>query len=142
MKPSFLVVAFAPEQRVRSFLTFSRWKSQGQRQMGFAIPNRSIPAARSQSRRYVPLTERVKGTMQVRKQGANEGWVFPSKQARSAHITDREVSQQRLEVPSNWRVFPKEWSCTVLAVASQRMPWEDVHWVEFSGLTSLGVHET
>jgi hypothetical protein len=88
MKPSFLVVAFAPEQRVRSFLTFSRWKSQGQRQMGFAIPNLSIPAARSQSRRYVPLTERVKGTCWCASK-AHEGWVFPSKKARSRHITDR-----------------------------------------------------
>jgi hypothetical protein len=35
--------------------------------------------------------------MLVRKQGANEGWVFPSKKARSAHITDRGGSKRWLE---------------------------------------------
>jgi integrase len=49
------------------------------------------------SRRYVPLTERVKAALVTRKEGANEGWVFPSKRARSGHITDREVSKQWLE---------------------------------------------
>jgi hypothetical protein len=72
--------------------------------MGFAVPELSIPAARSQSRRYVPLTERVKGTMLVRKQGANEGWVFPSKKARSRHITDRGVPSGGWKL-SDWRIF-------------------------------------
>ena len=49
------------------------------------------------SRRYVPLTERVKAALLARKEGANEGWVFPSKEASSGHITDREVSKQWLE---------------------------------------------
>ena len=49
------------------------------------------------SRRYVPLTERVKAALLMRKGGLNEGWVFPSKKARSGHITDREVSKQWLE---------------------------------------------
>ena len=49
------------------------------------------------SRRYVPLTERVKAALLVRKEGANEGWVFPSKKAQSGHITDREVSKQWLQ---------------------------------------------
>lgn len=80
--------------------------------------------------------------MLVHKQGANEGWVFPSKKAQSAHITDGEVSQQWPESAQRLAAFPKESSCTVLAIASQRMPWEDVHWVDFSGLASLGVHET
>lgn len=49
------------------------------------------------SRRYVPLTERVKAALLVRKQGANEGWAFPSKTSQSGHITNREVSTQWLE---------------------------------------------
>jgi integrase len=49
------------------------------------------------SRRYVPLTERVKAALLTRKKGANEGWVFPSKGSRSGYITDREVSKQWLE---------------------------------------------
>ncbi len=49
------------------------------------------------SRRYVPLTERVKAALLARKEGVNEGWVFPSKRARSGYITDREVSKQWLE---------------------------------------------
>ena len=49
------------------------------------------------SRRYVPLTERVRASLPARKEGANEGWVFPSKRAQSGHITDRVVSKQWLE---------------------------------------------
>jgi integrase len=49
------------------------------------------------SRRYVPLTERVKVALLARKEGVNEGWVFPSKRARTGYITDREVSKQWLE---------------------------------------------
>ncbi|PYV78501.1 MAG: hypothetical protein DMG93_22240 [Acidobacteria bacterium] len=49
------------------------------------------------SRRYVPLTERVNVALQDRKEGVNEGWIFPSKRARSGYITDREVSKQWLE---------------------------------------------
>jgi len=48
------------------------------------------------SRRYVPLTERVRAPL-ARKEGANEGWVLPSKKAQSGHITDRVVSKQWLE---------------------------------------------
>ena len=44
-----------------------------------------------------PLTERVKMTLLTRKTSENEGWVFPSKKAKSGHITDREVSKQWLE---------------------------------------------
>src|SRR2546426_936941 len=43
------------------------------------------------SRRYVPLTERVNVALVARKEGVNEGWVFPSKRAQSGYITDREV---------------------------------------------------
>jgi len=49
------------------------------------------------SRRYVPLTERVKLALLARKEGVNEGWIFPSKRAQSGYITDREVSKQWLE---------------------------------------------
>src|SRR5438132_6747945 len=49
------------------------------------------------SRRYVPLTERVNVALVARKEGVNEGWVFPSKRAQSGYITDREVSKQWLE---------------------------------------------
>ena len=49
------------------------------------------------SRRYVPLAERVKVALLARKEGVNEGWVFPSKRARTGYITDREVSKQWLE---------------------------------------------
>jgi integrase len=42
------------------------------------------------SRRYVPLTERVKGALLARKEVANEGWVFPSKKSRSGYITPRD----------------------------------------------------
>ena len=49
------------------------------------------------SRRYVPLTERVKAALLMRQKSVNEGWVFPSKKAQSGHITDREVSKQWLE---------------------------------------------
>jgi Phage integrase family len=46
------------------------------------------------SRRYVPLTERMKLALLARKSRNNEGWVFPSKRSHSGHITDREVSKQ------------------------------------------------
>ena len=49
------------------------------------------------SRRYVPLTERVKAALVARKGDVTEGWVFPSKRARTGYITDREVSKQWLE---------------------------------------------
>jgi site-specific recombinase XerD len=49
------------------------------------------------SRRYVPPTERVKVALVARKGDVNEGWVFPSKRARTGYITDREVSKQWLE---------------------------------------------
>lgn len=49
------------------------------------------------SRRYVPLTERVKRALLARRTGMSEGWVFPSKKAKSGHITDRQVSKQWLE---------------------------------------------
>ena len=49
------------------------------------------------SRRYVPLTERVKVALLARKEGVNEGWIYPSKRAQSGYITDREVSKQWLE---------------------------------------------
>ena len=49
------------------------------------------------SRRYVPLTERVKVALLTRKKEPNEGWVFPSRRSRSGYITDREVSKQWLE---------------------------------------------
>lgn len=49
------------------------------------------------SRRYVPLTERVKAALLARKERPNEGWLFPSKKAQSGHITGREVSKQWLE---------------------------------------------
>jgi integrase len=49
------------------------------------------------SRRYVPLTERVKAALVASNEGVNEGWVFPSKRAQSGYITGREVSKQWLE---------------------------------------------
>ena len=49
------------------------------------------------SRRYVPLTERVNVSLLNRKEGVNNGWIFPSKRARTGYITDREVSKQWLE---------------------------------------------
>ncbi len=49
------------------------------------------------SRRYVPLTESVKLALLARKEGVNEGWIFPSKRAQSGYSTDREVSKQWLE---------------------------------------------
>jgi site-specific recombinase XerD len=59
------------------------------------------------SRRFVPLTARVSAALKARENYATEGWVFPSKKAKSGHITDREVSKQWLEakalagIPSN-----------------------------------------
>jgi integrase len=38
------------------------------------------------SRRLVPLTARVRAALLVRQNGANEGWVFPSKRSASGHI--------------------------------------------------------
>jgi len=49
------------------------------------------------SRRYVPLTERVRMALSSRRTEVREGWVFPSKKAKSGHITDRQVSKQWLE---------------------------------------------
>ena len=49
------------------------------------------------SRRYVPLTERVKMALLARRTDVSEGWVFPSKKAKSGHITDRQVSKLWLE---------------------------------------------
>ena len=45
----------------------------------------------------MPLSERVKSALVARKEGVNEGWIFPWKRARSGYITDREVSKQWLE---------------------------------------------
>ena len=39
----------------------------------------------------------VKVALLARKEGVNEGWIFPSKRAQSGYITDREVSKQWLE---------------------------------------------
>src|ERR1700738_4352009 len=71
------------------------------------------------SRRYVPLTERVKAALLARKGGANDGWVFRSKKSQSGYITDHEVSGGWK--PNGWQVFPKRLSCTVLAIVSQPM---------------------
>src|SRR5947208_4961921 len=49
------------------------------------------------SRRYVPLTQRVKAALLASRERASEGWVFPSKKAQSGHITGHEVSKQWLE---------------------------------------------
>ncbi len=49
------------------------------------------------SKRYVPLTERMKAALLALKGDAKEGWVFPSEKSKSGHITDREVSKQWLE---------------------------------------------
>jgi len=49
------------------------------------------------SRRYVPLTERVKAALLSRKPAMNQGWVFSSEKSRSGHVTDRETSKQWLE---------------------------------------------
>ena len=49
------------------------------------------------SKRYVPLTERMKAALLRRKGNIEEGWVFQSKRSKSGHITDREVSKQWLE---------------------------------------------
>jgi integrase len=57
-----------------------------------------VPRGKSRkSRRYVPLTERVKLALLARKTGVNQGWVFPSKKAKSGHITPQECSKQWLE---------------------------------------------
>ncbi len=57
-----------------------------------------VPRGKSRkSRRYVPLTERVRMALLARKGGVNEGWIFPSKKAKSGHITDHECSKQWLE---------------------------------------------
>ena len=49
------------------------------------------------SRRYVPLTQRVKAALLASRERASEGWMFPSKKAQSGHITGHEVSKQWLE---------------------------------------------
>ncbi len=49
------------------------------------------------SKRYVPLTERMKAALLARKGDREEGWVFSSKRSATGHITDREVSKQWLE---------------------------------------------
>lgn len=49
------------------------------------------------SKRYVPLTERMKAALLARQGDAKEGWVFSSRKSASGHITDREVSKQWLE---------------------------------------------
>ena len=59
------------------------------------------------SRRIVPLTARVSAALRERANHSTTGRVFPSKKAKSGHITDREVSKQWLEakklagIPSN-----------------------------------------
>ena len=74
------------------------------------------------SRRYVPLTERVKAALVARKQGANEGWVFPSKRARTGYITDRGVSKQWLEA-KRLAGIPETVVLTVRVIASPPMRW-------------------
>ena len=46
-----------------------------------------VPRSKSRkSKRYVPLSERVRVALLSRKTNANEGWVFPSARSRSGHI--------------------------------------------------------
>ena len=46
------------------------------------------------SRRWVPLTDRVKAALLAYKGDRTEGWVFPSEDSKSGHITDRQISKQ------------------------------------------------
>jgi integrase len=46
-----------------------------------------VPRSKSRkSKRYVPLSERVRAALFLRKTDANEGWVFPSAHSSSGHI--------------------------------------------------------
>lgn len=46
-----------------------------------------VPRSKSRkSKRYVPLSERVKAALLSRKTDANEGWVLPSARSSSSHI--------------------------------------------------------
>jgi integrase len=46
-----------------------------------------VPRSKSRkSKRYVPLSERVKAALLSRKTAANAGWVFPSARSSSGHI--------------------------------------------------------
>jgi hypothetical protein len=74
-----------------------------------------IPALRS-------ATERVKAALLMRKEGVNEGWVFPSKKAQSGHITDREVSKQWLEA-KRLAGIPEAVVLYLLAIVSQPTRW-------------------
>ena len=74
------------------------------------------------SRRYVPLTERVKVALGARKGDVNEGWVFPSKRARTGYITDREVSKQWREA-KRLAGIPETVVLTVRVIASPPMRW-------------------
>ncbi|HEU5452999.1 MAG TPA: site-specific integrase [Terriglobales bacterium] len=49
----------------------------------------------NKSRRWVPLSQRVSDALMVRLRGRTEGWVFPSKRAKSGHIET--VNQQWVE---------------------------------------------
>jgi len=49
------------------------------------------------SKRFVPLTERMKTALLERKSDVEQGWVFPSKKSVSGHITGSETSKQWLE---------------------------------------------
>jgi len=57
-----------------------------------------VPRGKSKkSKRYVPLTDRVKAALLARKGDRSEGWVFPSETSKSGHITDRQVAKQWCE---------------------------------------------
>jgi hypothetical protein len=99
--------------------------------MSFAVPELSIPAATV----AIPALRSADRA----RQGNNAGAPARRKRRPGISIQESAISTYHRSrgspssgwKPSDWQVFPKESSCTVLAIASQGMPWEDVHWVGF-----------
>ncbi len=64
-----------------------------------------VPRGKSRkSERYVPLSERVRTALFLRKTDANEGWVFPSAHSSSGHI---ETVQKQFECAKKLAGLPE-----------------------------------
>lgn len=126
IKPAFLPVAFAPEQRVLSFSHFFSLEiARARAKWALPVPKLFISAASLAIRRDVPLTERIKRALPVRKQGTNKGCYFHSRKCDYDMSPIAGVPSDGWKL-SDWRIFPKELFCNVVAIASQRMPREHV----------------
>jgi integrase len=73
--------------------------------INWAVRTIFIPFGKTRnSRRYIPISQRVLGVLLQRRAGETEGWVFPSKRSRSGHIVT--VQKQFLAARKQAEVHP------------------------------------